>query len=237
MAVSHVLPAPESGVYRVAKGLDPFRFLPPRSPLPEQDEPVLDGNRWDDPLGLYATLYCASSAVAAFAETIARYREAPGLLDRIDTFLNAEPDSDYDFPLEPARVPADYFADRSLGHAAIDPALRFVDVDHPDTHTSLTVPLRPLLRRHGLRTIDRGVVLSPDRRLTRPIARRCWTLAQTPDHPDWAGLRYGSRLHAEWECWAAWEPTPIRPHSAQVQTVTRANPALRLAAQTLRVAL
>jgi hypothetical protein len=237
MVVSHVVPAPESGVHRVAKGLDPFRFRPPRSPLPEQDEPVLDGNRWDDAQGQYATLYCASSAVAAFAETIARYREVPGLLDRIDAFLSGEPDGEYDFELEPARVPDDYFADRSLGHAAIDPALRFVDVDHPDTHRSLTVPLRPVLRRHRLRVVDRGVVLSPDRRLTRPIARECWRLAQTPDHPDWAGLRYGSRLHPEWECWAAWEPSPIRPHSARVQTVTRANPDLRAAAEILRVAL
>lgn len=237
MPNSRVVPAPESGIYRVAKGLDPFRFLPPRSPLPEQDEPVLDGNRWDDSLGEFAALYCASSAVAAFAETIARYREVPGLLDRIDAFLSGEPDSDYDFDLEPARVPDDYFADRYLGHVAIDPAVRFVDVDHPDTHASLAGPLRPLLRRHRLRVIDRGVVFSPDRRLTRPIARHCWTLARTPDHRDWAGLRYESRLRAGWECWAVWEPSPIRLHSSHVRAVTRANVDLCAAAEALGLIL
>lgn len=237
MPRSRVVAAPPSGVYRVAKGPEPFRFQPPRSALPLLDEPVLDGNRWDDPLGEFATLYCASTAVAAFGETIARYREVPGLLDRIDAFLGGEPDGEYDFPLEPGRVPDDYFADRYLGHVAIDPGVRFVDVDHPDTHLALSGPLRQLLRRHRLRGIDRGVVFSPDRRLTRPIARHCWTLAQTPDHRDWAGLRYESRLSPDWECWALWEPSPVRLHSADVHAVTRANPDLRAAAAQLAVRL
>src|SRR3712207_1240931 len=137
MPSSRAVPPPAQGIYRVAKGLDPFRFLSPRSALPEQDAPVLDGNRWDDPRGEFATLYCATTAEAAFGETIARYREVPGLLDRIDAFLNAAPDADYDFELRPARVPDDYFADRYLGHVAIDPDVRFIDVDHPDTHEAL----------------------------------------------------------------------------------------------------
>lgn len=50
--------------------------------------PCSPGNRWDDPLGRFAVLYFALSAEAAFAETIARYREALGLLERIDAFLS-----------------------------------------------------------------------------------------------------------------------------------------------------
>lgn len=237
MPASHVVPARRAGIYRVAKGLDPFAFRPPRGALPDGDEPVLDGNRWDDPRGRFATLYCASTAETAFGETIARYREAPGLLDRIDSFLNARPDPDYDFDLQPARVPADYFADRYLGHVAVDPDVRFVDVDHPDTHTALTAPMRALLRAHRLRAVDRGVAFSPDRRLTRPIAGHYWTLAQTPDHRDWAGLRYESRLLEGWECWALWEPSPIRLHGSVVHAVTRANPDLLAAARRLAIAL
>lgn len=237
MPGSQVVPAPEQGVFRVAKGVDPFQFLAPRSPLPEQDEPVLDGNRWDDPRGEFATLYCATTAQAAFGETIARYRETPGLLDRIDAFLNADPDPAYDFALEPGRVPNDYFADRYLGHVAIDPDVRFVDVDHPKTHTALVAPLRPLLRSHRLRVVDRGVVFAADRRLTRPIARHYWTLAQSPDHREWAGLRYESRLREGWECWAVWEPSPVRLHVSQVHAVTRANPDLVVAAERLGLVL
>ena len=28
--------------------------------------------------------------------------------------------------------------------------------------------------------------------------------AESPDHRDWAGLRYESRLAPGWECWALW---------------------------------
>jgi hypothetical protein len=237
MPASHVVTAPDAGIFRVARGLQPFAFRPPRSALPDQDEPVLDGNRFDDPEGRFATLYCASSAQAAFGETIARYREAPGLLDRIDAFLNAPPDADYDPELLPARVPGDYFADRYLGQVGIDPDVRFIDVDHPDTHAALNAPLRPLLRRHHLRTVDRGVTLSADRRLTRPIARHFWTLARTPDHRSWAGLRYESRLHEPWECWALWEPSPVRLHQSTVRAVTRTDPDLHAAARLLRIAV
>jgi len=78
-------------------------------------------------------------------------------------------------------VPDDYFADRYLGHVAVDLDVRFIDIDHPDTHAALAAPFRALLRAHGLRTVDRGITFSPDRRLTRPIAGYWWALAQTPD--------------------------------------------------------
>ena len=96
---SHALAAPTAGVFRVAASAWPFAFLPPRSPLVDDGHPVLGGNRWDDPRASFAT--CASSAEAAFAETIARYRDEPGLLERIDTFLTAAPDEQYDFDLRP----------------------------------------------------------------------------------------------------------------------------------------
>lgn len=170
MPNSRVVPAPESGIYRVAKGLDPFRFLPPRSPLPEQDEPVLDGNRWDDSLGEFAALYCASSAVAAFAETIARYREVPGLLDRIDAFLSGEPDSDYDFDLEPARVPRRLLR-RSLPRARGDRSSSAFRRRRPSRHprvarrTAATTPAptSPARDRPRRRLLARPPADSPDR--------------------------------------------------------------------------
>ena len=89
-----MVPAPDAGLWRIARGLDPFSFDPPRSRLPLSDYPILGGNRWDDPDGEFATLYCSTTPEGAFAETIARYRNRPGLLDRIDRFLTGQPDSD-----------------------------------------------------------------------------------------------------------------------------------------------
>jgi hypothetical protein len=169
--VSHALAAPTAGVYRVAANPWLFAFSVPRSALIDDSEPVLGGNRWDDPRGSFATLYCASSAEAAFAETIARYREVPGLLERLAAFLTGTPDAEYDFELKPGQVPEDYFDNRYLGHIAVDDDVRFVDVEHPDTHIAARPALRPLLRGYGIRRIDRGTFLHADRRVTRTIAR------------------------------------------------------------------
>ena len=45
--------------------------------------------------------YCTSRAEGAFGEMIARYRERPGLLQRIDAFLTGRPDPEYDPLLSP----------------------------------------------------------------------------------------------------------------------------------------
>ena len=134
-------------------------------------------------------------------------------------------------------VPPDYFADRYLGRAPVDASVRFVDLDHPETHAAAITPLRGLLRAHRLRTVDRGVLFHQDRRVTRPIARHFWALAQTADHRHWAGLRYASRLSGDWECWAIWEPSPIRSHATEIRAVTRSDPALVRAAALLGISL
>jgi RES domain len=198
---------------------------------------VLGGNRWDDPAGEFGTMYCSTSAEGAFAETIARYRTQPGLLERIDRFLTGQPDSDYDFLLTPGRMPDEYFTNRVLGHISVDPAARFVDVDHPHTHAAATVALEPLLAAHGLESVDRGLMYHPDRRLTRPVARYYWQLARSEDHRDWAGLRYMSRLGPEWECWAVWEPSPMLPSTEIVTTLLRDHPDLQAAAAKLDISV
>lgn len=232
---SRVVPAPTAGLWRVARGLDPFAFQPPPGRLPHSDRPVLDGNRWDDPDGELATLYCSTTAEGAFAETIARYRTRPGLLERIDRFLTGGPDPEHDFPLEPGRVPDGYFTNRILGHVTVDPDVRFVDVDHPNTHAAAAAALEPLLARHGLESVDRGVMYHPDRRVTRPMGRYYWQLARSGDHQEWAGLRYMSRLGPDWECWAVWEPSPLRTQFTTLSTLLHDHPDLTTAALKLDI--
>jgi hypothetical protein len=125
------------------------------------------------------------------------------------------------------------FDNRYLGHIAVDSDVRFVDVEHPDRYTAAGPALRPLLRCYGIRRIDRSSFLHADRRVTRTIARHYWELAQYPDHHSWRGLRYSSRLAADWECWAIWEPSPLQEGIAEISPVTRTDPSLHGAATRL----
>jgi hypothetical protein len=237
MPATRAVTAPAAGVYRVARSVDSFAFHVPQ-PLPAPaPAPIEEGNRWDDAHGRFATVYCASSAEGAFGEVIARYRERPGLLQRIDAFLTGRPDPEYDPLLSPGVVPAEFFDRRWLGHVGIDPAVRFVDVDDPSTHAAVDATLRRQLRGYGVRRIDRSTFLSPDRRATRTIASRYHWLAQTPDHATWRGLRYASRLAADWECWAVWQPSPLLDSQLTIEKVTRDHPALPSAARRLGVLL
>jgi hypothetical protein len=176
--------------------------------------------------------------VTAFGETIAKYRLREGLLETIDAYLTEPPDEAADPPLRPGVIPEDYFDDRVIGDTPVDKEAQFVDLAHPDTHAALNQSLPNLLQAFEIEGFDRGVVLGQDRRITRPIARHYYQLAQTPDHESIAGLRYESRLVEGWECWAIWEPSPLRTSQAgPLRPVAYDDPALAEAARLLSVAL
>lgn len=239
MAVkSKLIAAPPSGMYRVAKDPDPFTLWPPRTAA-DMSAAILDGNRWDDPKAEFATMYGATDPVEAFGETIARYRTCDQLTDRIEAFFDGNtPDPEFDPLLEPGRVPGDYFANRYLGHGLVTSGARFADVEHPDTHAAASLGILPRIRAFTPKgtVIDRGTMHSQDRRITRTVSRHFYELAQTPDHTDLRGLRYESRILADWECWVIWEPSPMLPDST-VTKVTKTNPDLLKAAELLDLAV
>jgi hypothetical protein len=189
---------------------------PAPEPLAPSDTPVIEGNRWDDAYGKFSSLYAATTAEAAFGETIARYRERAGLLAKIDAFLEGQPDPEYDFDIEPGVVPRDYLSNRRIGHCDIHPWAIFVDVDHVDTHAHATHGLAGLLAQLGFAEFDRGVMMSPDRRITRPVASFYHHLSRSAEGMEaTCGIRYESRLIGEWECWSLWEPLPLDPAAAE----------------------
>ncbi len=235
MTQSKMVNAPSGGVFRIAARLDPFEFsTTPRRGI-ALEEPVYDGNRWDDPRGIFSVLYCATVPQGAFGETIARYRERQGLDRMIDTFLDHSPDDHYDPLLCPGEVPEDYFSKRYLGHAVVSADAKFVDVDDPSTHAACEPALLSTLQRFTrVESIDRSTMLSPDRRITQTVSRHFYELSETPDHLDLRGIRYQSRLCNGWECWAIWAPSPFEPDPDRTK-VTREHPALLEAADTLSV--
>jgi hypothetical protein len=222
----------------VSRHWDPFSVAPPPEPLPSSDTPVIEGNRWDDAYGKFSSLYAATTAAAAFGETISRYREKADLIAKIDAFLEGPPDPEYNFDTEPGVVPSDYLSNRRIGRCDIPPWALFVDVDHAETHAHATRGLASLLTEIGFKEFDRGVMMSPDRRVTRPVASFYHHLSRTADEMEaTCGLRYESRLAGEWECWSLWEPLPLDPTTAELETVTSSNPDLISAVEKLGLRL
>jgi hypothetical protein len=108
--------------------------------------------------------------------------------------------------------------------------VRFVDADDPRTHAQLTRELPKLLQDHDLVEIDRGVVMSQKRIITRTIAGH---LHRQLRDDDVVGIRYESRRYGRrGECWAIWEREGLI-YDIEPDPITPAIPELQEAAQLL----
>jgi hypothetical protein len=203
----HVVPAPLSPLFRVARGddgppVDPF--VPPSWARADADGTF--GNRFDDPgqaEGIpeeerFRVVYAATQREGAFAETIAHFRPDLTAMATLGAIRGAmgEPQ-----PLTGA-VPARWRQLRGVGRLFLDPALRFVDVAHPDTLAEMRMHLAVLAVELGHQDVDRSTITSGDRRLTQRVARSIYDRTDNAGQPTFAGLRYVSRHGAPWECWA-----------------------------------
>jgi hypothetical protein len=217
-------------VFRVGRLPDPFAWRSRSQPLRRSDAPVLGGNRWDDARSVFGTVYAAGDATGAFGETIADFRLRPGLTAVIlEATAEEAPDPRFDPSFEGGVLPASYFERRALGRARLAPEQRLVDVAHPDTWRYLDVHLGSHLRRLGFDRYDRGVVMSQDRRITRPIASYLQAAL-----PAAVGIRYESRFLPS-DCFALWERAQLM--SREVDPVVPETPELRRAAKALHIAV
>ncbi|HET9017103.1 MAG TPA: RES family NAD+ phosphorylase [Thermomicrobiaceae bacterium] len=226
--------------------MDPFA---PRS-WDDVGEDGTFGNRFDDPGALrnigtarrFRTIYCATERVAAFAEVVARMRPSIRLLDQL-----AEVD-DEDEPLDdvfagvvdpefPAHglITHDWRLRRRVGKIALDPALRFVDLDDPENIDLLRRELAPLLRVRKM-DLDLSTLVSGDRALTQAIARFVYEQQADDGHPMFAGIRYVSRLSASWECWAVFD-SGLHGDKGLPETVHPDDPGLLEAARVFQLTI
>jgi hypothetical protein len=203
--------------------------LNPPVPSDELDKPNT-GNRFDSPLGVYRTLYFGTQLEACFGETLARFRPDLELLAVI-----GEEWRELGFmPL--GEVPRDW-RQRRLAVRVRFPAsqdrfpggIRFVDVDSIDTREHLRTELASILAYYGYPDMDVATVHAHDRRVTRWIGQWVYDQRDPDGFPLYAGIRYSSRLHAGWECWAAYEDVqmttlashPIMEADATLRRVAR----------------
>jgi hypothetical protein len=139
------------------------------------------------------------ASACAFGETIARFRPSVQTLARLE---QVEDDDPVDPSLFDNSIPADWRFKRRIGWIQLESALRFVDVHNASTITQLRISLAGLLDHFGLSELDLSDITSQNRRLTQEIARFVYEQEDEIGRPMFAGVRYMSRLHQDWECWA-----------------------------------
>jgi hypothetical protein len=233
------VPPPPGGFWRVSgwdMPLDPPEPAPPLGAEPKDD----DGHRYDDPDGLFKTLYCATEAEGALGECLGDFVYSAATAQRIEAFLLSEPDADFDEDYQRALREEDIEAFRwRLAHAAAALGARLIAVDDWRTYRAAAPRIVPALARYGVKHFDRHTLLDERRYVTRTLAGIWRADATDPETGTLraAGLRFTSRLPPEWECWALWEPLPLDRDAAEIEDVTIHTPALRHAADMLGVAL
>jgi hypothetical protein len=194
---------PDDGVWRVARGPDPYETRPPLTGV-ELDAPRA-GNRFDSPLGSYSVLYFCTQLTGCFGEVLARFR--PDL--RLIAILKNEW-SDLGF-MPGGELNADWRRSRLAVRAlpADDQAV-FLDIEAIRTREALMRPLAPILTAYGASDLDVATVRSGDRRITRWVSWWAWSQLNDDGAPRYAGIRYLSRLNSDWECWAIFDRVPTR---------------------------
>lgn len=239
-----VVVAPPARVERVARFPgDPFAPPPWAIALPNGTF----GNRFDDPGAgpgqpleeRFRTISCATQRAAAFGETIARFRPSLALLAQLAE-LEGGPGSFDPTALgitavagqTAGTVPAEWWARRQVAATRLAPDLRFVDIAAAEALTHLRRALAPIADRLGIADIDLAAVTGPQRAFTQACARYLHEQRDELGAPRFAGIRYGSRLHRGWECWAVFADR-LRHQPEPPTRVEPGDPDLREAARVL----
>jgi hypothetical protein len=181
------------------------------------------------PTHRFQTIYCATQRACAFGETIARFRPSLETLSALETI---EDDRPIDESLRSYTVPTNWRFNRSVGWIQLSRSLQFVDLHHASTITQLRSSLARLFEQFGITDLDLSVLTSQNRRLTQEIARFVYEQCDESGAPLFAGVRYLSRLHDQWECWAIFHDR-MEYSSYHVGTIFPDDPGLLEAAQAL----
>jgi hypothetical protein len=235
-----VVSPPAGGFWRVAAWSDPFEPPPPPPAIGEGNPAEDDSGRWDDPDGIFETLYCATEPEGALGEKLGHFAFNPAVVLRIEAFLEGEPDEEYqdDALASGLREEEVEAFEWRLAHAPSMRGPTLIDAWSARTLVAVLPVAAPLLARFGLRALDRRALLDERRNFTRGLAGLLREMATDNGGELLAsGLRYESRLPPAWECWALWMPPPLDADDADIEEVTIHTPALRNAASQLGVPL
>jgi hypothetical protein len=192
-----VVPTPRSPLYRVGRAPNPF--VPPSWAFVGPDGTF--GGRFDDPRGRqslapaqrFRVLYLATQSVAAFGESIARFRPDLAALAQAPGLASAS-------RLERPAVPAAWRTVRRLGTTVLGSHLVLADLFAPETIQELREALAPIAVTLGLPDVEVSALCGPERILTQEIARFIYEQSDPAGRPLYHGLRYLSHYNTDWEC-------------------------------------
>lgn len=109
-------------------------------------------------------------------------------------------------------VPRDWRQRRSIVRVVVEPDNGcLLDVEDLDSRIALEPYVHQLMVALGIADLDVAVVRGADRRITRAISQFAYDATFEDGSPCFDGIRYSSRLSSEWECWAVFERTKLRP--------------------------
>lgn len=227
-------------LYRVTDwyaGFDPRPPSPAIGAVPPRED---ESGRWDSPGGTYRTLYCATEVEGAIGEKLGPFALNPEAVANAEAFLDGEPDPEFaDDTLATGLTEEDVEAlSWRLWSAPAEHGSSCIDMDSPRTYLALLPRVPQLLKEFGLRAFDRRALLDERRNFTRQLADSVRaSVTDTDGRVSAQGLRYSSRLPPAWECWALWDPVPVRTYAARYEPVSIHMPAFRSAAAQLGVVL
>ncbi|SNT40846.1 RES domain-containing protein [Rhodococcoides kyotonense] len=157
--------------------------------------------RWDDPSGVWRTLYVGSSLLACYLEVLAYARPSDELTRALDEI--SEEDGEQFPSVEPGHVPRSWMKARISGSGAIDGW--FVVPGHPESMATLRTAFRGQAIRLGLMDLDTAAIRDGrPRALTQEISS--WINTQTgPDREMVAGIQFESRHGDGLKLWAIYE--------------------------------
>ncbi len=179
-------------VFRVGKKPDAWARKPPTRGL------LRPTNRYDDPLGVYQTIYVASSAYGAFMETMADLRPAPQL-KLASVVLENEPTLRSTPP--PGQITS-WIEGRHLGEASL--CGEFVDLASSASLAYLRHRMSRCFEKYEIADFDLSTLVSSKREITQEISRLIFELAFR-EKRRFAGICYPSRLGHNITCWAIFD--------------------------------
>lgn len=212
---------PVEGAFRVARREDPLGL----SWISAPDAQMSSGNRYDIAGG--GVLYCATQLEACYAETLARFRPSPGVIERLGAFEAGR--------MNVGSVAADWRLRRVKARVLCEESLPFVDVEDPSTLAFLGDVLEKDLAALDIQQpLDVSLMRGRDRRIPRLVSRWAYNEQDESGSPVFSGLRYESKL-GKYECWAIFDGTPVR--SVDLAAVSKDDPELMQVANMFKLTL